>query len=202
MVLSSASAFQLTSAAITIQDQSDLAKEVAQVENRVRTAANLRKFTIEYNATIIGNPYGDVSVDSNLTAIQIEFRDLFVNAGYVVGRTDQGFWLISWDQQGPEQVVSVYSVRTTVTPGAVSAQTITLLNNYFLGSTPAATSKVVLVNDLDETTFGATSSVFYEYVILVHQQDPTENRSSTVQSILNSSGLGYNNTNTEVFKLV
>ena len=152
-------------------------------------------YTLSYNATIIGNPSGDPSDDSNLTLTQIAFRDHWTNDGYKVGISPQaGWWLLNWANIGAEILTSLYSIRTTVTPGAVEQATITTINNFFDSLPLRATSRTSLVpfggGDIDENEFGAPSSTFYEYTALVNQQDEADN-SDALQTALRASGLGY-----------
>ena len=196
MVLTSANANTLTNNAITITNSTELETETALLEAQIRQAAGLKRFTLSYNARIIGNPIGDPSVDTNLTAQQLSFRDTFLNAGYVITQDpDTLYWIFSWESVSIEALVTIYSVRTTVSPGAIEAQTISAIETYLDGLTPAVTSRVELVTinggDILETEFGAVASVFYEYNVIVQQQDDTDH-SVGITTALDTSGLGYN----------
>ena len=146
MVLTSANANTLTNNAITVTNANELETESALLESRIRQAAGLGRFNLAYDARIIGNPIGDPLVDSNLTSQQQSFRDTYLAAGYVIGQ-DEGtlFWLFSWDTVSIETLVTIYSVRTVVAPGAIEAQTISAIETYLDGLTPAVTSRAELV---------------------------------------------------------
>ena len=209
MVLSSSAARNLTNNAITFQNNRDVQQEVNLAEQAVRNATNRQLFRVAYNAFTIGNPVEDPQDNDALTANQIAFRDNFVNAGYVVGRdSETGFWLLSWETVGAESLVNVYSVRTIVTPGTVETQTIAAIDNFFETLTPVVQARSVLVNpassggDVNEADFGATASVFYEYVAVVEQSDDTDH-SVGLRTNLIAAGLGYVDvpSNIQVYKV-
>lgn len=202
MVLSATTALTLTTNAITETNQTNLNQEITLAEAKIRTAAGLRKTKLLYDATIIGNPAGDPHDDANLpTQTQRDFRDAFTSAGYIVGLdTNSGYWLIDWTETGIEESVTIYSFRTIQAPGAISTQTITAINAYFEGLDPKVRSRAVLTNNLDETTFGATASTFYEYTIVADQPDTTDH-SVNVRAALVAAGLGYLNANCNCFKV-
>jgi len=199
MVLTAPAANIYTNLAIDIQSSLAVQREVDLAERSIRNAANRQQFQILFNARIIGNPVDDPQNAEALTPDQIAFRDTFVNGGYLVSLdTDSGLWRLSWGSAGAESVVSVYSVRTTVTPGAISAATIEAINEFFGAQIPVVTSKASLLNvgpggDTDEGTFGGTASVFYEYIATVQQQNPLTNYSTALRTALTQTSLGYVN---------
>lgn len=199
MVLTAPAANNYTNIAIDIQSSSYVQREVDLAERSIRNAANRQQFQILFNARIIGNPVDDPQNTDALTPDQKAFRDTFVNGGYLVSLdTDSGLWRLSWASAGAESVVSVYSVRTTVTPGAVSAATIAAINEFFNAQIPVVTSKTSLLNvgpggDTDEGSFGGTTSVFYEYIATVQQQDPLTDYSTALRTALTQTSLGYIN---------
>jgi hypothetical protein len=195
MTLTASQANQITQDTIVKNTNSELTTEFQLAENQIRQRIGQEFFTLTYNATIVGNPSGDPSDDSNLTPIQIEFRDHFTDDGYKIGRNPQNdWWLLDWATVGAELLTSLYSVRTTVTPGAVQQATIDTIDNFFDSLALRATSRTSLVpfggGDIDENDFGAPSSIFYEYTSLVNQQDDADN-SDALQTALRASGLGY-----------
>jgi hypothetical protein len=212
MVLTAANASLYTAATITTQEAAKLQTEVDLTERTIINAANLQKYAVQYNATTVGNPYDDPLVDTNLTALQIAYRDAFVAVGYNVSiDATSGYWSFTWASQGIESNVAVYSTRTTVSPSAISASTITEINSYFSGlilSAYAASTSVQsgTGGDIQETDFGGTNSVFYEYITVVRQQDNLTDLSSGLLTQLSTGpvgvGLGYTSTNMAVYKLV
>ena len=205
MVLSAQDANTFTVNAIDIQTESDVAREVDLTERAIRNAANRLQYKVLYDARVIGNPLDDPQNDTKLTTAQIAYRDAFINAGYIVSLdADSGFWSVSWEANGAETLVSVYSIRTTVTPGAISDLTITLVNSTLDALTPAATVQTSFIEveaggDTDETDFGATASTYYEYIAVVRQQDPTLDYSTNIRTALTSSSLGYVDTPSNIF---
>lgn len=209
MVLSANDARTYVSVAATLKNANDLNTELMRLETKIRQAANALHSKIVYNASIIGNPYDDPHVDSNLTDTQKSFRDSLINSGYVVGiDEDTKYWLVSWEGIGAENLVSVYILYTTVSPGAVENQTIEAIHSYFSNQTPVITSRVnaVTINggDIDETTFGADDSVFYQYIIMVEQPNTTDH-SEGIMSAVVAAGAGYDDTegsaNLQVYKV-
>ena len=195
MTLTASQANQFTQDSITLSMTQEVDNELQRAENQIRSRARARFFTLDFNANIIGNPSGDPTDDSNLTPTQIEFRDHFTGDGYKVGISPQtGFWFLDWANVGVEILTSLYSIRTTVTPGAIEQQTIDSINTFFNGLSLRATSLTTLVpvggGDIDEGDFGAPSSTFYEYTALVNQQDDTDH-SADLKTSLRASGLGY-----------
>lgn len=191
MALSAQLANQLTNDSAQRNLDRDVRDEITLAESQIRQRAGLGLFTLSFNARIIGNPIGNPQNDDALTERQIDFREHFIDLGYLVSIDPQnGNWFLNWEDVGAESKVSVYSIRTTVTPGAISQQTIDVIDNFFDGLTPSATSKTEFTGDLDETLFGATTSNFYEYTSVVEQQDDTDH-SSGVLDALRASGLGY-----------
>lgn len=210
MTLNAAQAVNLTNNAITVQDSRDLVNEVTRAESGIRNAATRQQFRLAYNASIIGNPDDDPANTAGLTPQQIDFRDTFENSGFVVTRDeDSGYWLLSWEDQGVEHLVNLYSVRTTLAPGAIQTQTIDAIESYFESLTPRVRARVEIVQisggDIDETQFGAPASTFYEYVALVTQPDMSTDYSAGLKAALLATGLGYSDPapdNVEVYKLV
>ena len=195
MTLTANQANQFTQNSITLTLDQEVTNELQRAENQIRSRARARFFTLDFNATIIGNPSGDPIDDSNLTPSQIQFRDHFTGDGFKVGISPQtGFWFLDWADVGAEILTSLYSIRTTVTPGSIEQQTIDTINTFFDGLALRATSLTTLVpfggGDIDEGDFGAPSSTFYEYTALVNQQDDTDH-SVGLKTALRASGLGY-----------
>jgi hypothetical protein len=195
MTLTANQANQITNDTIVRNSDSELTTELQFAERQIRERIRGEFFTLGYNATIVGNPLGIPADDDNLTPLQIEFRDHWTNDGYKVGLNPQtGFWILDWSGVGAELLTVLYSVRTTVTPGAVEQQTIDSIDNFFNTLALRATSRTSLVpfggGDIDENDFGAPSSTFYEYTSLVNQQDATDN-SEGLKTALRASGLGY-----------
>lgn len=198
MVLSAADARLFTTSTITVNDRLALQRDVDLAERAIRSAASKKLFTTIFDARSIGNPpSGDTSTSGELTDVQASFRDAFLEQGYVVTLdAATGFWRLTWDTMGVEELVAVYSIRTTVTPGAVQQQTVATIDGFFEAQTPTVTSKTSLVvvtagGDTDETEFGAPASTYYEYIAVVRQQDSAVDYSSGVRSTLIAAGLGY-----------
>lgn len=205
-MLNSSTAFQNTVVKQTISEAQQLSDEITAAELTIQRATTRGLFVTLFNSRLIGNPAVELSNHDGLTLPQLDFLTTLTEAGYTVERdSSTGWWKISWASSGPEQSVRVYTVRTIVSPGAVSAQTIAVINNYFATHYPTATSRTSLFSppdsggNVDETLFGATASTFYEYVVVAHQQDASD-YSSGIKSTLTSSGLGYNSSNVAVWK--
>ena len=195
MTLTANQANQITEDMIVKNTNSELTTELQLTERQIRNRIRGEFFTLEYNATIVGNPSGDPSDDDNLTPLQILFRDHWTGDGYKVSVGPQtGLWILNWSEVGAEILTVLYSIRTTVTPGAIEQQTIDSIDNYFTTLALRATSRTSLVpfngGDINENDFGAPSSTFYEYTSLVNQQDATDN-SEGLKTYLRASGLGY-----------
>jgi len=195
MTLTANQSNQITKDTILRNTDSELTTELQLAEQQIRQRIRGEFFTLDYNATIVGNPTGDPADDDNLTPLQLLFRDHWTDDGYKIGVSPQtGFWIINWSEVGAEVLTVLYSVRTTVTPGAVEQQTIDSIDNYFNTLALRATSRTSLVpfngGDINENDFGAPSSTFYEYTSLVNQQDATDN-SAGLKTALRASGLGY-----------
>lgn len=195
MTLTANQANQITQDTIVKNTDNELTTELQLAERQIRDRIRGEFFTLTYNATIVGNPTGDPADDDNLTPTQILFRDHWTGDGYKVGIEPQtGYWLLNWSDVGTEVLTVLYSVRTTVTPGAVAQQTIDTIDNFFDSLALRATSRTSLVpfggGDIDENDFGAPSSTFYEYTSLVNQQDDADN-SEGLKTALRASGLGY-----------
>lgn len=207
MVLSAIDAGVLTSNSTQVHQEQTLVQEVRMAERSIRNAATRELFKIRYNAVNIGNPPLDDL--TGFTELQQSFYDTFVSAGYIVGRdADTGFWLIRWEASGPEALVSVYSLRTTVTPGANAAQVIARLKLYFTELEPTVTARAFLVNptgsggDVPETAFGATNSVFYEYLVVATQGNDIDH-ATALRSFMISGPFGFLNSpsNIMVYKM-
>lgn len=191
MTITAAQANQFTLDTIANNTDRDVTDEAQKAESQIRNEIGRENFETAYNALIIGNPNDDPIDDDVLTAEQILFRDHFTDDGYKVSRDPiNGFWLLNWAQVGAEIITSVYSIRTTVTPGAISQQTIDAIDNYFNTLDLRATSETVFNGDIMEGDFGAPDSVFYEYTSKANQQDDTDN-SAGLKTALRASGLGY-----------
>lgn len=206
MVMSASQAQSFTFTAKENNSNRDVQNELKRTNSAIQSATGKELFEIIYNARIVGNPFDDPQDDSNLTDVQIEYRDELVDAGYKVSREkDTGYWFISWSILGPEEIITVYSARTILLPGTYATQTVDQIEEFFSGILPAVTVKaeVVTINggDIDEGDFGATFSEFYEYVILVTQADGTD-YSADLQSNLITNISSYTNANLEVYKLV
>lgn len=199
MVLQATEAAQITETATLIQNDRAIKDEVFLTENQIRRAGGKQLTETVYNAQIIGNPVASPSDDAHLTELQIQYRDVFVNAGYVVTLDeDTGWWKFDWSATGVEQTSVVYSIRTTVTPGAVSDDTIDLIEEFFALQSPAVTARASIVEinggDIDEGDFGAPASTFYEYHAVVSQgQQQATDFSNDLTDYLVTQGapLGY-----------
>lgn len=198
MTLTAQQANDFTQLAIAQNREEDVNTEIANAEKQIRSAiANQQVFNTSYFATLIGNPAGNPNV-IELPPKQQDFFDHFINDGYIVNVDPQnGNWFLDWANVGAPQVMSMYSVRTTVTPGPVSAQTILTIDNFFSSLLPVAIPQTALVDttptsggDIPEPDFGAPASVFYEYVSVVQQQNDTDH-STDLKTALRASGLGY-----------
>ena len=202
MVLRSSNANILTTNAIRVQDRNILRQEISLAESAIRNAANQQQFRTVYNSRNIGNPPGN-PVRATLTVLQQEFYQAFITAGYQVGLdAASGFWSFRWAARSAEGLVRVYSIRTIVLPGAIHTQTVNAINSFFVGLVPTVTSRVVLISGgtgvINETDFGATERVFYEYVAVVQQADLVDHRNALRASLV-ASGLGYNASPSNVF---
>ena len=198
MTLTAAQANQITNDIIAANMDRDVTTELQLAERQIRQRMRGEFFFLNYDARIIGNPTADPSDDANLTDNQIAFRDHFTGDEYKVSLDPQtGFWRLDWATVGAEILTSLYAVRTTVSPGAISQQTIDVINAFFDGLALRATSRTVLADtvptsggDVPESDFGAPDSTFYEYLALVQQQDDADN-SAGLKTALRASGLGY-----------
>ena len=212
MVLTAYAAGVFTASTITTLDATKLATDSDLTERAIRNAATIEKYTVTFNATTVGNPYADPLTDSNLTALQIAYRDVFLAAGYLVSLdATTGYWRFTWASQSVESNVSVYSIRTTLTPGAISTDTITMINCFFADQTAAAYAASTSVSsgtggDIQETDFGGTLSTFYEYVSVVQQQNNTTDLAADLLTYITTGAigisLGYTTSNVAVYKLV
>lgn len=199
MAFSAQQANQFTIQALASALNRDVTDEIRNAEQQIRSEiSNRQVFKTSFFAEIIGNPPGNPN-EVTLTVRQQQFFDHFVNQGYFVNvDTENGNWLLDWSQVGgTPATVHLYSVRTTVSPGAVSAATIDAINDFFETLIPAAISNTVLSDtnptsggDIPESDFGAPDSVFYEYLSVVQQQNDADN-SLGLKNALRASGLGY-----------
>ena len=209
MVLQASDAAQITDTSILIQNEQALNREIFLTESRIRRAGRAQKRETVYDATILGNPFADPSDDNNLSDLQKDYRDYFVTAGYIVSLDENtGWWKFDWSQLGSDVNTVVYSIRTTVTPGAISDDTIELIEEFFAMQNPAvtATASVVTINggDIDESDFGATTSTFYEYHARVGQsQSQTTDFSADLTTYLEVQGapLGYLAGNVQAYRV-
>lgn len=205
MVLPAPTVALITNNNITTQEGLDLQREVDLTERAIRNAAGRLRFNVIHNARIIGNPPSDPMTSNTLTDVQIAYRDAFVAAGYLVSLdADTGVWRLSWEAAGAESLVNVYSIRTTLTPGAVSTLTIAEINAFFAQQIPVVKSHTTVVSvglggDTNENQFGATGSVFYEYLAVVRQQDRVIDHSTALRNRLVNSSIGYLNVPSNVF---
>lgn len=205
MVLSASQAVNLTNNVTAFKKKQKVQQELGLVEARIRNASGLNFYSLVYNANIVDNPIADPLVDANLTDIQIEFRDVLLDAGYEVLRDNNtGYWYISWEQQGIEQLVSVYIIYTTVTPGSAESGTRTAIDTYFENVSPVVRSRVTIFTpnggDLDETAIGADESEFYQYVVVTDQPND-EDHSAGLKTGLTAAGIGYTTDNVMVYKV-
>ncbi len=206
MVLPAGQAQSFTLTAIGNNTERTVQTELRRTDSAIQAAAGQERFSILYNAQLVGNPFGDPHDDANLDNTQEEYRDALIAAGYKVGRNDDtGYWTISWDVLGPEEVVTVYSARTILAPGTYATQTIDQINLFFDTVSPPVTVKpsVVTINggDIDESEFGATISVFYEYVVIVTQSDDVDHSTDLKNNLIANIG-SYTDANLEVYRLV
>lgn len=209
MVLQASDAAQITDTSILIQSEQKLNREIFLTEAQIRRAGRKQKRETAYDATILGNPFDDPNDDANLTDLQKDYRDYFVTAGYIVSLDPQtGWWRFDWSEIGADSVTTIYSIRTVVTPGAISDDTITLIEEFFANQNPAvtATATIVTINggDIDETEFGATTSTFYEYHARVGQaqsQDVDFSADLTTYLEVQGAPLGYAAGNVKAYRV-
>lgn len=203
MVFPATDAVYLTSNTITTTSSTDLQVEVSLVEERIREAAGLGVFSITYDAQIIGNPGIDPRSSIDLPQLQLDFYNLFSAAGYLVGLDRfTGRWFFSWASTGAEQLVAIYSIRTSMDPAAVVGNTLDAIAAYFASISPVVHSRSSYNSNINEVGFGATSSVFYEFTVIVDQESDTTNHAGGLKSFLINSGFGYNFSNMDVIQLV
>lgn len=194
MTVSASQAFLLSTNSAEVQQNDVVNQEVTLAEQRVLATATFGLFSIIYSAVLVGNPNTDPTVDANLTPNQLAFRNAMQTAGYIIGRDDAtGFWTLDWAEEGPEFSVSVYEINTSVTPGPVSAQTITTVDLFFSNLVPPGTARLLLA----AAVFPATS--LYVHLVIVSQQNTIDN-STGLLGALTASGLGYSGGNTSVAK--
>lgn len=206
MVLPAGQAQTFTLTAISNNADRDVQNEARRTDAAIQSAVSQERFFIVYNALIVGNPSGDPQDDDNLTDAQIQYRDVFIDAGYNVGiDEDTGNWTFSWAVLGPEEQVTIYSVRTTLTPGTYATTTLNQIGIFFDAVTPPVTHKAIVVpingGDILESDFGATNSVFYEYVVLVSQPNDVDH-SAALKADLVTNITAYTTSNVEAYRLV
>ncbi len=207
-MLSSTVAYSNSLTQQTLNATRKVADEIIRLEGIINKASGVGAFQTGYNALVVGNPAVDVENHDGLTELQLEFLTILTDTGYVVSRDpNSGWWVVDWSQDGPEEVIKIYTIRTTLAPGPVSAATITLLENFLLAHNPSATSRITLFSpegsggNVDETLFGATASTFYEYVAAVTQQDSLD-YSTALKAALTGSVIGYNSGNVSVWRVM
>lgn len=202
MVLPAPDALALSNNAIVKNDKTDLQTEISITENRIRTASSFGLYALIYNATIIGNPAVDPRT-SDLPTNQQNYYDAFVNVGYIVGMDNvTGYWSINWESQGVETRVSIYSFKTTFNPSAILAQTIDLITSFFKGQRPVIHVQTTYSGNIDETAFGGSSTTYYEFTIVADQETDMTNFSAPLKTYLTTQGIGYTNSNCNVYQLV
>ena len=186
------SAFALTQYSLTEIEQTRLSSEITLTERAIRFAARRGRYRILYDARIVGNPATSPSNTLGLTNLQLAYRNALSLARYVVQMDPgTGYWEIQWGSTGAETLVTVYTVRTTLTPGAIQSGTIAAVENYVETISPPATAKTVVNTagaggDIDETDFGAPASVFYEYTIVMRQTDQTDHSAGLLAALIGS----------------
>lgn len=166
--------------------------EVDKMERAIMNASGRGQFYALLNAKVIGNPSADPSQTEELSGLQRVFRDVFVTRGYTMtidGNT--GYWKAVWETQVMDVIPQVYSIRTTVTPGALVTQTITTINTLFAELSPPVSVTSKLVESLEDP---------YEYTIIVNQLDQSVSYVDEITTALVTSGLGYTMENTTVVK--
>lgn len=203
MVLPASEALSLTNNAITNINDSDVQTEVGLAEAKIRAASGVGLFNISYNATIIGNPPVDPRTTADLTLTQQSFYNNFINAGYTVGiDIETGYWSIAWASTGAETAVVIYSFRTSFDPTAIITTTINAFVAYFQAQIPIVHATASYNGSIDETAFGGTSSVYYEFTIVANQDLETTNHSAALKTHLIQQGIGYTTGNCAVFQMV
>lgn len=208
MVFPASQAKIFTDQTISLTADTQVQTEISLCEQKIRVATSQSLYEITYDAKIIGNPNGPPQDSANLTTNQETFYTLLVDAGYQVNRDlGSGRWLINWAPVGPETLVNVYSLRTSVLPGAVYVQTIAAIQNFFASQSPVIHSVVTIVQDgsgnqIQESDFGATNSTFYEYTAVVDQQYNATDYSASLKTYMTTQGLGYNTSNCAAYKIV
>jgi hypothetical protein len=203
MVFLASDAVTLTTNSISNINATDVQLELSLAETKIRQAAADELYRLLYNATIIGNPRANPRITSTLSANQLSFYNLLINAGYIVGLDlPSGYWLINWEPAGPESLVRVYSFRTIVAPGAVSVQTLAAITAYFAALHPVAHTVAVTNGFINETDFGGSSSTFYEYTIVADQGSDVTDYSAGLKANLITQGLGYNSGNCNSYRLI
>ena len=202
MVLPATDALTLSNNAIIKNDKTDLQTEISITENRIRTATSFGLYSLIYNATIIGNPAVDPRTQ-DLPSNQRNYYDAFVNVGYIVG-VDQvtGYWSLNWESQGAETLVAIYSFKTTFNPSSIITQTIDLVDSFFYAQRPVIHVQTTYSGDIDESAFGGSSTIYYEFTIVADQETDTSNFSATLKTYLVTQGIGYTDQNCNVYQMV
>lgn len=201
MVLPASDVLILTNNTLLRTSSDDVQLEVSLAEGRIRGAAGLGLYSTHYNATIIGNPQVDPRTHTDLPPNQLQFFELFVDAGYTVSvDTATGYWLFSWNAQGAETLVQIYTFRTTLDPTGIIDLTKVAIENFFASLRPVVHSAITFNNFIDEAGFGGTTSTFYEFTVVTDQQEPT-NLSNGLKTAVLIQGLGYTVNNCNVYRL-
>lgn len=202
MVLAAGDALLLTTTAVAAQNGTDLQTEVSLAEAQIRSAASFGLYSTNYNATIIGNPGADPSYTDGLSPVQLAFYSGFIGTGFRVGLDPEtGYWLIGWESQGPESQVAIYSLRTSADPSDVVDITLAFLRNYFVGLRPSLLATAAYNGFIDEADFGSTTSLYYEFTIIVSQGADASNYSGALRTALINQGLGYTSDNCRIYRL-
>jgi hypothetical protein len=201
MVVPASDVLIITNNTLVSTSADDVQLEVSLAEGRIRGAAGLGLFSTTYNATILGNPQVDPRTNTELPPNQLQFFQLFIEAGYTVSvDTATGYWLLSWGAAGPESLVQIYTFRTTFNPSSIISQTKVAIENFFAALRPTVHSTVTYNAFIDEAGFGGTTSTYYEFTIITDQQDPTD-LSSGLETTIQIQGLGFTSLNSAVYRL-
>jgi hypothetical protein len=202
MVMSATEALNLTTTTVVNNNTSDIKVEVSLAEATIRRAAGLGLFSTTYNARIIGNPAIDPQTTTDLPPNQLEFFELFTEVGYIVTLDNtSGRWLFSWNADGAEAHVAIYSFRTTFDPSAIITSTTNVIQSFFAELRPIVYSTVTFNGDIDEAAIGGTASVFYEFTIVCDQGSDTTNHSAALKTRIVQQGLGYTTNNCFVYNI-
>jgi hypothetical protein len=201
MVLPASEATSLTTTAVAEHSGTDLQTEVSLAEAQIRSAASFGLYSTAYNATTIGNP--KVLQPDALSSVQLAFYNAFIDAGFRISLDPEtGYWLISWETQGAESQVAIYSFRTSIDPTAVVDLTTQVIQDFFLGLRPPVLVSIAYNGFLDEADFGATSSLYYEFTVVANQGSDNTNNADALRNALIIQGLGYTIDNCRVYRIV